>query len=112
MIRANLPEQTQGGGKLFGRTVAVVNDLEIEEQLQLYETARRLKAAVKDGQSTLMFKLGQPETTIYSLFMENSTRTKESFTNAGKFHGCKMNPCCSEGRPEHVDVQARAARNH
>jgi aspartate carbamoyltransferase len=95
IIRAHMPEQNGASG-LYGRTVAVVNDLEIEEQLQLYDMARRLKAAVKDGQSTLSFKLGQPETTIYSIFMENSTRTKESFINAGKFHGCKINPFDAE----------------
>jgi aspartate carbamoyltransferase len=95
IIRAHIMEPAQANG-LCGRTVAVVNDLEIDEQLQLYDMARRLKAAVKDGQSTAAFKLGQTETTIYSLFMENSTRTKESFINAGKFHGCKINPFDAE----------------
>jgi len=75
----------------FGRTIAVVQDLSIDEQLYLYNKTRELKEAIKNGDDLSKFKLNDPDFGIYLMFFESSTRTKESFRNAAKFHNVKLN---------------------
>merc|ERR1712151_1065205 len=36
-------------------------------------------------------KVDLPDSTVYLLFMDSSTRTKESLRNAGTYHGVKVN---------------------
>lgn len=74
-----------------GRTVAIVNDLELEEQWYLYQKTRELREAVANGEDLRRFRLKNPEAAVYTIFMEDSTRTKESFRNAAEFHGMKVN---------------------
>lgn len=74
-----------------GRTVAIVNDLTLREQWYLYQKTRQLKEAIKDTQDLNAFRLRNPEYAVYTIFMEDSTRTKESFRNAAEFHGMKVN---------------------
>lgn len=74
-----------------GRTVAIVNDLEIEEQWYLYQKARELRQVVAVGGDTSKYRIRKPDMTVYSIFIEDSTRTKESFRNAAEFHGLKVN---------------------
>lgn len=74
-----------------GRSVAVVNDLTVQEQWFLYQKTRELKDAIKKGEDLSPFRLQNPEACVYLMFMENSTRTKESFRNAAEFHGMKVN---------------------
>ena len=80
-------------GLFEGRTIAVVNDLTVDEQVYLYEKTRTLKTAVRDGNVAAMetFRADDPELGIYLVFLEDSTRTKESFRNAAKFHRAKVN---------------------
>eukprot|EP01062_Namystynia_karyoxenos_P021954 TRINITY_DN18394_c0_g1_i1.p1 TRINITY_DN18394_c0_g1~~TRINITY_DN18394_c0_g1_i1.p1 ORF type:complete len:578 (+),score=221.85 TRINITY_DN18394_c0_g1_i1:81-1736(+) len=74
-----------------GRTISVVNDLTIDEQLYLYHQTRLLKEAVKEGKDLTPFRVMDASKAVYLIFMEDSTRTKESFRNAACFHGCKVN---------------------
>lgn len=74
-----------------GRTIQVVRDLSIDEQVYLYELTRQLKSAMRNGGDLSRFVTRDQQTGMYLLFMEDSTRTKESFRNAGKFHGLKVN---------------------
>jgi len=74
-----------------GRTVAIVNDLGVEEQWYLYQKARDLRAAVASDGDLSSFRLSNSEMAVYSIFMEDSTRTKESFRNAAMFHDMKVN---------------------
>eukprot|EP01064_Diplonema_japonicum_P008345 TRINITY_DN15812_c0_g1_i2.p1 TRINITY_DN15812_c0_g1~~TRINITY_DN15812_c0_g1_i2.p1 ORF type:complete len:534 (+),score=177.19 TRINITY_DN15812_c0_g1_i2:103-1704(+) len=74
-----------------GRSLSVVNDLTPDEQYYLYNQTRKLKEAVKKGEGVQKFKIQAGEKAVYLIFMEDSTRTKESFRNAALFHGCKMN---------------------
>ncbi len=75
----------------FGRTIAVVQDFTIDEQIYLYEKTRELKYAIENGKSLDEFKINDPDFGIYLMFFESSTRTKESFRNAAKFHNVKLN---------------------
>lgn len=75
----------------FGRTIAVVQDLTIDEQLYLYEKTKELKYAIKHNEDLTPFKLNDVDFGIYLMFFESSTRTKESFRNAAKFHNVKLN---------------------
>lgn len=92
---------------LAGRTVQLVSDLSEAEQLYLYERSRQLKARSRRSPSQaagnvapplievvdgdVPEKVGEPNCTVYLLFMEGSTRTRESLRNAAIFHGVKMN---------------------
>jgi len=71
--------------------VTVINDFSLDEQWYLYRKARELKEALRDEQDLTPFRLRNPETAAYMIFMEDSTRTKESFRNAAEFHGMKVN---------------------
>lgn len=74
-----------------GRTIQVVRDLHPDEQWYLYAKTRELKQAMRGEGNLDSFRLNEPDLGMYLFFMEDSTRTKESFRNAGKFHGIKMN---------------------
>ncbi|KAJ9461491.1 Protein PyrBI [Diplonema papillatum] len=74
-----------------GRSLSVVNDFTPEEQWYLYDQTRLLKEAVKGGGDVAPYRIQNANQSVYLIFMEDSTRTKESFRNAALFHGCKMN---------------------
>eukprot|EP00392_Amoebophrya_sp_AT5.2_P011644 g11723.t1 len=86
-----------------GRTLAKISDFSLSEQLFLYDRARQLKSSVVGSQteqgnikiekSTIdsMRLEDARRKTAYLIFMENSTRTKESFRNAALFHDVKVN---------------------
>lgn len=74
-----------------GRTISIVNDLSVDEQLYLYEQTKLLKKAVLKNSDTDKFRLNDQDYSIYLMFLEDSTRTKESFQNAARFHGTRVN---------------------
>lgn len=95
-----------------GRSIQVVSDVSLEEQLYLYERARRLKAGGRGAEegaagaavearaapplcevadADVPEKVDDESSTVYLLFMEASTRTRESIRNAAVFHGVKVN---------------------
>ncbi len=78
-------------GVFAGRTVAVVNDLSADEQWYLYSKARELKEAAMAGRDTGAFRLDERDYQVYLIFMEDSTRTRESFRNAAEFLGARTN---------------------
>ena len=77
----------------LGRTIQVVRDLSVDEQIYLYELTRRLKQASREADRSAVdrFRVNRPDVGLYLLFLEDSTRTKESFRNAAKFHNLKLN---------------------
>jgi len=80
----------------LSRTLAVINDLSVEEQLFLYNNVRKLKEKVRNKEDISEFQI-KSNTGIYIVFLESSTRTKESFINAAKFHkNAKVNIFDSE----------------
>jgi aspartate carbamoyltransferase len=78
-------------GIFKGRTISVVNDLSIDEQIYLYQKTKALKEAIRNKTNLDSFKLNDPMLGIYLVFLEDSTRTKESFRNAALFHNVKLN---------------------
>ncbi len=74
-----------------GRSLTVVNDLSVDEQIYLYEKTRELKEAMAKGEDPRRFTIGDPDLGVYLIFLEDSTRTKESFRNAATFHRVKVN---------------------
>ena len=78
-------------GKFMGRSVSVINDLSSDEQWYLYNKTRQLKEAVVDHKDLSSFKINNSNVGAYLVFVEPSTRTKESFLNAVKFHNIKTN---------------------
>jgi aspartate carbamoyltransferase len=71
--------------------VAVVNDLCADEQWYLYRKARELKEAALAGGRLDGFRLDERDFQVYLIFMEDSTRTRESFRNAASFLGARTN---------------------
>lgn len=78
-------------GPFKGRTIAVVNDLSLDEQRYLYRKTRELKRLVRENGDLSRFKIDDRDYQAYLIFMEDSTRTRESFRNAAKFLGCRTN---------------------
>ena len=90
-------KDSPGGNGLFqGRTIAVVNDFSLDEQIYLYEKTRELKAAGNDPEALRRFRIVNNSVGLYLAFLEPSTRTKESFRNAAGFHKVKLNPFDAE----------------
>ena len=50
-----------------------------------------LKEAWASGENLDRFRIQDSELGVYLIFLENSTRTKESFRNAARFHNVKLN---------------------
>jgi aspartate carbamoyltransferase len=69
----------------------VVNDLTPDEQWYLYRKTAEIKRAVLEGQDLSAYRLGDKDVSVYLLFLEDSTRTKESFRNAALFHRATVN---------------------
>ena len=78
-------------GPFAGRSITVVNDLSPDEQVYLYDKTREIKRAVSTGADLSCYRTNDRDLGIYLLFLEDSTRTKESFRNAAKFHGARVN---------------------
>ncbi len=75
-----------------GRSLTVIDDFSIEERGYLFDKTRRLKDAMiaQDERVLEEFRIDDPDFGIYEVFLEDSTRTKESFRNAAKFHRSKV----------------------
>ncbi len=68
-----------------GRTLALIRDFSVDEQLFLYQKARELKNKWLRKEDLSEFQIKEA-VNIYIVFVEPSTRTKESFINAARFH--------------------------
>lgn len=84
--------KTQRSKGFTGRSLAVIDDFSIEERLYLFAKTRALKEAIQRGDTTVVdsFRIDDPDFGIYEVFLEDSTRTRESFKNAAKFHRAKV----------------------
>lgn len=74
-----------------GRTIQLVQDLSIDEQRYLYQKTLEYKKAVLTKNDAVInsYKINDDNFSVYLLFQENSTRTKESFYNAARFHNAR-----------------------
>jgi len=75
-----------------GRSLCVIEDFSIDERKYLFFQVRKLKEAIITNNTKIMdsFRIDDLDFGIYEVFLENSTRTKESFRNAAKFHKIKL----------------------
>lgn len=74
------------------RSLCVIDDFTKEERLYLFSQVKKLKEAIKNNDTKLLdsFRINDPDYGIYEVFLEDSTRTKESFRNAISFHHAKL----------------------
>ncbi len=74
------------------RSLNVIEDLSINERRYFFTKVKELKAAILSGNEEEMdkFRIDNADFGIYEVFLEDSTRTKESFRNAAKFHHAKV----------------------
>ncbi len=81
-----------------GRSLAVINDLSRDERRYLFAKTRELKEALDHGDIKTVdsFRIDDPDFGIYEVFLEDSTRTKESFKNAAQFHRAKLSALSAE----------------
>ncbi len=75
-----------------GRSLAVIDDFSLDERLYLFEKARELKKHITSNNKTELekFRINDSDFGVYEVFIEDSTRTKESFKNAAEFHRVKL----------------------
>ena len=74
-----------------GRSLVVVNSFSVDEQMYLYERTKELKTRTLEGKNVDEFRIQDDSLSTYIMFLEDSTRTKESFINAARFHGARVN---------------------
>ncbi len=76
----------------LNRSLAVINDLTKDERQYLFNHVKRLKNAINDEDEVIVdsYRINNPNKGIYLVFLEDSTRTKESFRNAAEFHRSKI----------------------
>ncbi len=81
-----------GENRFQGRSLAVINDFSLEERLYLFEKTKELKSLFKAGKKEELkkFRIDDSDFGVYEVFLESSTRTKESFKNAAEFHRLKI----------------------
>ncbi len=80
------------GHPFQGRSLAVIEDFNRQERMYLYDQTRRLKEALHRGDAAVVdqFRIQDQDFGIYEVFLEDSTRTRESFKNATHFHRAKF----------------------
>ncbi len=74
------------------RSLNVIEDFSISERRYFFKKTYELKKAITEMDEKKMdeFRINDPDFGIYEVFLEDSTRTKESFRNAAKFHHAKV----------------------
>ena len=72
----------------FQKSISVIADCSFEERKYLFQQSRILKEAMlkEDREVLNQFRINDLDFSIYEVFLEDSTRTKESFRNAANFH--------------------------
>lgn len=82
-----------------GRSLNVIEDFSIEERRYLFKKAFELKKVIIENNEAVQdkFRINDPDFGVYTVFLENSTRTKESFKNAAKFHHAKVSEILTSG---------------
>jgi len=75
-----------------GRSLCVAADFSIDEKKYLFKKTRELKEAWTNSNENILekFRIDKKDFGIYEVFLEDSTRTRESFRNAAKFHQVKL----------------------
>lgn len=75
-----------------GRTLAVIDDFSLDERMYLFEKTKELKKHFFEGSGDALdsFRINNADFGVYEVFLEASTRTKESFKNAAEFHRVKL----------------------
>lgn len=81
-----------------GRSLAVIDDLSRDERRYVFRKTRELKEALESGdkQKIDAFRIADRDFGVYEVFLEDSTRTKESFKNAAHFHHAKLSALSSD----------------
>ena len=74
-----------------GRRLAAAGDWSVDEQRYLYEKTRQLKEAWTQKGDISPFRVTDPSIAVYLMFLEPSTRTRESFRSAACFHDVTLN---------------------
>lgn len=75
-----------------GRSLTVIDDFSLDERLYLFEKTKELKKAITENnlEELEKFRINNNDFGVYEVFIEDSTRTKESFKNAAAFHRVKL----------------------
>ena len=82
----------------LARSLTEIDDFSIEERKYLFEKVRILKKAIQENDTKTLdsFRINDKDFGIYEVFLEPSTRTRESFRNAAQFHHVKLSDLATE----------------
>jgi aspartate carbamoyltransferase len=91
-------ENLMSGNIFKERSLCVSDDFSIDEKKYLFEKASELKKAwhSNDMETLDGFRIKDMDFGIYEIFLEDSTRTRESFRNAAEFLGVKLSMFSSD----------------
>ena len=80
------------------RSLTIIDDLSIQERKFLFDKTRLLKEAIRENDKKTIdsFRINDHDFGIYEVFLESSTRTRESFKNAAEFHQIKLSSLAVE----------------
>lgn len=80
------------------RSLCVAADFSNDEKNYLFQETRKFKDAWFNNNYEILnrFRIDDPDYGIYEVFLEDSTRTRESFRNAAKFHRAKLSMFSSD----------------
>jgi len=80
------------------RSLCIIEDFSKEERMYLFEQTKTLKKAMEEQNEEILsqFRINDQDFGIYEVFLEDSTRTKESFRNAANFHHAKVSELNSD----------------
>ena len=83
-------------------SLCTISDLCISDQLEIYHRAQQIKHSIIHNEAVP----GNSKSTVYLIFLEDSTRTKESFRNAALFNGSLVNifDCTSSSLNKHETI--------
>ena len=86
------------------RSLNVIDDLSINERRYFFTKVKELKDAIIAGDEKVLdsFRINDPDFGIYEVFLEDSTRTKESFRNAANFHHVKVSELISSSSSRYM----------
>eukprot|EP00746_Dinoflagellata_sp_MGD_P032404 gnl/MRDRNA2_/MRDRNA2_17710_c0_seq1.p1 gnl/MRDRNA2_/MRDRNA2_17710_c0~~gnl/MRDRNA2_/MRDRNA2_17710_c0_seq1.p1 ORF type:complete len:626 (-),score=99.95 gnl/MRDRNA2_/MRDRNA2_17710_c0_seq1:214-2007(-) len=96
---------TSAVSKLDRRAIQQIGDLDLQEELFLYEMTKQLKAAVATGDQRWIdyLRWNDSNASAYLIFMQEHARNREQFLKAAEFHRLKVSKFMASASTTHLE---------